>query len=366
MNILIYYPSNKRTISLETVIFSLQKDGHSVSLLTIVDKEGPLHETLREKGIEVESYVIKRRNLLQYYTAHILYVNKYIRKHKIDVVFSHIQYVNIIAVLAQCFTRIKFITFRHHDYPKNTKEKITDWIINKLSYKIVVPAQSIKKRMLEVEHVKEKKIILIPYVYDFRNYDYALDLKLVEHIRSQYKAKLVLVMVSRMVPEKRHMYALQVIGRMIKNNYDIKFLMLDEGTEKPVLQEFVKEQGLESNVFFLGFQKNVMSYIGAADALIHPSVAEASCSVVKEGGLLKKIVIACKGVGDFDDYVIDGKNGILLDQNDNGVQLEKILMDLYQHYSSFESLGPNLRNAVLEGFSLNDNIIKKYLTLVND
>ncbi len=296
MNILVYYPSNKRTISIETAILMLQKEGHKLFLLTIIESEGPLHEFLKENGVQVNSYVTKKTNPILFYFKHSLFILKYIRKNNIDIVFSHIQYVNIISVFAQFFTKKKFILFRHHDYPKNKKEKIADWIINKLAYKIVVPANSILKRMLEIEKVKKEKIKIIPYIYDFNKYNYALDHKLSEEIRKKYNSDLLLIMISRLVPEKRHMYVFRTLKKMTEQKINVQLLVLDEGSEKNKLQEYITENNLENHIHLLGFQKSVMSYLSAADVLVHPSVAEASCSVVKEAGLLEKIVIACSEV----------------------------------------------------------------------
>ena len=365
MNILFYFPSNRRAIAIETPILALQEKGHKLSLLTIVDSYGPLHEALKAKGVTVDYYVIRRKNLIMYYLKHFKFIIQYSKKNNIDIIFSHIQYVNIISVIAQYFTKTKFILFRHHDYPKNSKERITDWIINRLATTIVIPAQSIKKRMIENEGVNTKKIKVIPYIYNFDEYSYSLDKLLTENIKKTYHSKLLLVMVSRIVPEKRHFYAVKVINELIKKGLDVKLLILDEGSEKNKIMDFVKINNLQNNIFFLGFQKNVMSYLDSADALLHPSIAEASCSVVKEAGLLKKTVIICKGVGDFDDYIINNKNGIFVEQTDNGDQLTTILTDLYNNKEAYYKLGPTLREDILNNFSVNEKTTKMYLDLLN-
>ena len=66
MNILFYYPSNKRTISIESVIIGFKNQGHHVILLT-QSEESELHEELRKNSINFSTYVIEKNNALIYY-----------------------------------------------------------------------------------------------------------------------------------------------------------------------------------------------------------------------------------------------------------------------------------------------------------
>jgi glycosyltransferase involved in cell wall biosynthesis len=52
--------------------------------------------------------------------------------------------------------------------------------------------------------------------------------------------------------------------------------------------------------------------LSAADLIVHPSITEASSSLIKEAGLVNKPVIVCSGVGDFDQYIEHDKNGYLI------------------------------------------------------
>ena len=56
--VLFYYPSNKSSVALETIIYSLQKEGIKFSLLTTC-KKGKFHEELEKKGIKTYTNNIK-------------------------------------------------------------------------------------------------------------------------------------------------------------------------------------------------------------------------------------------------------------------------------------------------------------------
>ena len=62
MSILFYYPSNKRTISIESVIIGFKNQGHHVILLT-QSEESELHEELHKDNIDFSTYVIEKNNV---------------------------------------------------------------------------------------------------------------------------------------------------------------------------------------------------------------------------------------------------------------------------------------------------------------
>src|SRR5690606_11812436 len=98
----------------------------------------------------------------------------------------------------------------------------------------------------------------------------------------------------------------------VDKNIDVKLLSLGNGPLEDDLKAQVKELRLENNVFFIGFTRDVINYMAAADVVVHTSDSEASNSVIKEAGILEKLIIACADVGDFDDYIENGKNGFLI------------------------------------------------------
>ena len=111
MNILFYYPSNKRSISIESIIIGFKNQGHHVILLT-QSEEAELHEELRENRIDYSTYVIEKNNSLLYYFKHLLFLIKFCRINKIDIVYSHLQQANIISVFAQYFCNSIFYICR--------------------------------------------------------------------------------------------------------------------------------------------------------------------------------------------------------------------------------------------------------------
>ncbi|RYZ27422.1 MAG: glycosyltransferase, partial [Chitinophagaceae bacterium] len=310
-NVLLYYPPNNRSVAIETIAAEVNSKGHNLIVLTTSER-GVFHEQLDKLGVKNFNVTFEKRSALVYYFKHLRYLISFCRKHRIDTVWSHLQSCNIVAVLAQAFIKCRVVIFRHHFHAiikekglsaVNRNELLFERIICRLAREIVVPSNEVYNGMVSYEKVPARKIKIIPYIYDFSAYPKP-DASVITAITRQYAASLLIVVASRMIPMKRHMLVLPVFDQLIKEGLDIKVLLLDDGEERPKLEAYVKEQALEGRIFFLGFKKNIIDYLAASDLLVHPSATEASSSLVKEFGLMKKPVIVCSGVGDFDQYII--------------------------------------------------------------
>lgn len=361
MNILFYYPDKERSVSISTLMIAFQEQGHNVYLLTHA-KEGYLHNDVKKHGIKTFSYFIKKPNFLIFYLRHIFYLAFFTRKNKIDIVYSHIQKANLISSFAQFFSLSRFVLCRHHSdcayIDNNRKEKLADKIINRLGREFIVPSDKVYNQMIKTEKVKDKKIYLIKYAYDFSEYP-IVEKEEVAEIKKKYSADLLLIKVARLITEKRHIVLLKVMKNLLSRGLNIKLLLLSDGPERENISNYITQNNLQNNIFMLSYRNDVMNYISAADIVVHVSESEASSNLAKEVGLLKKPLIVCKDVGDFDEYLIDKVNSLMIDKNVSTVYLENLLLRIYYDKSIISDLGENLYNTVIERFSV-QNIIDQY------
>lgn len=370
--ILLYYPSNKRSVQIETTIHKIKSAGHDVLLLTTCEP-GHLHQNLKKEGVRCFSFHSTSKNSFLYYLENIIFLIKFCKQHKIDFIFSNLQHVNFIAVLAQYFIKGKVIVFRHHfkfnkghfgiKLEVNKNEQLFDKVINLLAKQIIVPSLGVYNGMVKYEKIKLKKLIVIQYLYDFSKYGIPEN-ENVTKIKAEYKARLNLIMVSRLIPFKRHQVIFPVFKKLIDEGFDLQVLILDEGPEKENLIRFIRQNKLTDRIHFLGFKKDFLDYMKASDLLIHPSITEASNSVIKEMGLLEKTVAVCKNVGDFDEYIVDRENGFLMEIEKPDISLEKIIREVYDKPEVLNKMGIKLRSTVLNKFGDNSEQLIPYLNLI--
>lgn len=365
MNILFYYPSNNRTVSIESVIISFHNQNHRVSLLTQSPK-AEIHEELEKNNISTYAYEIKKNNSILYYMKHFLYLIQYCRKNNIDIVYSHLHPASIVSVFAQFFCKSRFYICRHHSnvngMDKNFNQTLFDAIINRLAKVIIVPSIRVYEQVTIVEKVKSKKVKLINYGYDFSKYDEP-DVKEVENIRTKYSAKLLLVCVARLVPGKRFEILFKVVNELIKfQHLDIKLLVISDGPQMNDFKQYILRENLTDYIFLLGSKNNVIDYLAAADAVPLLSEAEASNNVIKEAGLVNKCVLVCDGVGDFNDYIVNNYSGLFLNKLNPETDLKLCIKKIYDEEIDKKMLGENLYNSVIKTFSI-ENVISQYSSL---
>jgi glycosyltransferase involved in cell wall biosynthesis len=268
--------------------------------------------------------------------------------------------------------RSRVIAFRHHfnfalpgddiSLETNRTERLFDKVINRLARTVVVPSSGVYKGMELVEGADMSRVVLLPYFYDFGQYDEP-DEAAVAAIRNRYPARLRLLMSSRLVPFKRPGLALSVVRDLVAEGMDVRLLVLDDGPERPSVERFIDDHGLHDRITLLGFRRDVVNYMAAADVLIHPSITEASSSTVKEMGLLGRTAIVCAGVGDFDDFVEPGRNGFLVPRSTDGAEIAEAVRELYADPDRMRAMGSLLREAVIRRFSVTREIVDRYLEL---
>ncbi len=373
--VLLFYPPNKRSVVIETLCKAVHEADYELMVLTLSER-GSFHEVIEEAGMQAFSHTVDRKPSWKFFTNHIRFLVRFCREHKINFVWSHLQEANLIALFAKPFMKAKVIAFRHHaesefyaemgahfNMSRNKNEVRMDKLINRLARKIVIPSSGVWRSMEQYEGCSMKKVKLIPYIYDFSMYKKP-DAELVRSIRKQYDCPLLLIMVSRMVPTKQHLPVFETVQKLVAEGLSIKMIVMDEGQLRPSLEEFARQHHMEDHFIFTGFREDFVNYMAASDLLIHPSLTEASNHVVKELGLQEKAVAVCKGVGDFDDYIEEGRNGYFLDPATLHASLENVIRDAYVHPEKLSALGKELKKDVLRYFGDSPQNRKHFLELL--
>jgi glycosyltransferase involved in cell wall biosynthesis len=373
--ILLYYPPNKRSVAIETMCKAVKEAGHEIIVLTLTERDS-FHAAMDKMGIASYTHVLPRKPSWKYFLQQGRYLVHFCKEHQIDAVWSHLQEANIIAVLAQRFLKAKVVAFRHHaesafyaEYgakfgmQRNRNEVRFDNIINKLARKIVVPSSGVWYCMEQYEGCDMKKVLLLPYIYDFTAYQQPQEEK-ADELKATYDCKLRLIMVSRMVPTKQHLPVFELVKKLTDEGLQIKMIVMDEGPLKNQLEDYIVANGMQDKIFMVGFRNDFINFMAVSDLLIHPSLTEASNNVVKELALLEKGVAVCKDVGDFNDYIRDGENGFMIDRAELVPSMERIIRYAYENKEQLKEMGRALKTDVLNLFDDSNKNRKRFLDLI--
>jgi glycosyltransferase involved in cell wall biosynthesis len=344
-------------------MLAFQAQGHRVISLSQAEGE-PIHGFLRSKGIETYSHVIRSGSNVIYFLKHIIYLTRFCRRHKVDVVYSHLEPANFVASIAQYFIKACVYICRHHSN-EGSLVGFSNSLSYKLTYslakKIIVVSRHTAEYMTRTEKIDPGKIIHINLAYDFDLYS-PPDRTTVERIRQAKGSSLLLVTAGRLNKYKRPELSVRVLKKLVDSGVNARLIILGLGENAAGLKEMIEKNGLTGYVEMPGYVTNVPDYLDAADFLVHPSIAESSCVVVKEAGLMKTPVIVCRGIGDFDDYIVHGENGFVVNKDFFVDECAQIIADAAGQSDLRGKVGQNLRDSVYKLFSV-DQIIKKYETL---
>jgi glycosyltransferase involved in cell wall biosynthesis len=361
MNILFYTVASKRSRDVESQAIAFSKKGHTVSLLT-QSPRSELHDFFESRNFKTDSKVFKSVFLPNWIFIHTVFLIKYCRKNNIDLVYSHLDPCNLIAAVAQHFTKIKFVVCRHHadalEFETNKKGRWISKMIYRLAKTIIVVSANSKRYMVDVEKIRADKIWVIPNSYDFNLYKLP-STDSVERLRMKYTASLLLVTIGRLTSLKRIHLIVSLMDKLTARAVDAKLMIVGVGPEEQSLRSMVATLGLTERIFFEGFQTDVLKYLQAADLYVHFSETEASCTTVKEAGLVAKPVVVCRGVGDFDEYVQHKENGWVVDKSNCVEETERLICEDLKNKNVLHEMGRKLNDTIRKKFDI-EKMVDKY------
>jgi len=363
--VLIYFPTNARAVDQQSVMELLCNMHYEVYLLTW-QEPGDLHKNVEKFGVKVFSTGLKKNNGIKGYIDNIRFLTKFIKKHKIDFVFAHLQALGMISGIARWFVSFKLYYFRHntnaHILDGNFNSKLINNLTNLVVPKIVAVSKSVEEYLIKSEKINRDKIVQINYAFNFQQYLLSDYTGVSKNIRAEFKAEILLICIGRFVPLKRHILMFETIKQLIKKKVDVKLICLGDGELRNEFERYIVANSLTEFIYLLGNKKNVLDYLEAADALLHFSETESLGMVVLESGLVKRPVVVCDSVGVFNDFMVDGVNGYLISKENPANDAVRIISDV--NPKKFEKMGELLYVTVHREFDIS-NVKADYEKLLN-
>lgn len=355
MRILIYSPPSNRAVDQQSVMQLLIGMGHEVYLLTQLP-EGDLHRNAAKLGVKTFSAGMQNNLGISAYYKNTRYLIRFVRDHKIEFVFAHLQGAGLAACIARYFTKFKLVYVRHntdeHKLPVNRNAIFVNWLVNTLAPKIIAISGIVERYLVNIEKISPSKVIRINLGYNFEEYLKTDRTGNAAEIRQEFPARMLVISVARLIPVKRHLLMFETVKELLKRQLDVKLVCLSGGSFRDQLQEYIDKNDLGKHIFLLGPRTNVFDYFEAGDLFLHLSGTEASNNAAKEAGYCRRPAVVCRGVGDFEDYIEDGINGYLVDKDNPTPQAIEILDDLYHHPEKLKILGDNIRKKVIDEFDI--------------
>ena len=300
------------------------------------EAEGDLSDIAEENKVKVESIPELRREIgLNDFHAFVK-IFTILSKDRPDILHTHTAKAGTLGRIAGIFAGvpIKIHTFHGHVFdgyfsPAKTKIFIfIEKILALFTDKIIVVSESVRNEIVnKLKIVPGNKCVVIKLGFDLERFLNNDRLKGV--LRKEYDIApdvLLVGIVGRLVPIKNHRMFLGAVRKIIDGMPDrsVKFLIIGDGELRKDLAEEVKKMALDKDIIFTGWIRDIAKAYADLDVVALTSLNEGTPVSLIEAMASARPVVATS-VGGVVDMVTDGKNGLLVDSNDERGLAEKIV-----------------------------------------
>lgn len=225
--------------------------------------------------------------------------------------------------------------------------------------RFIVVSEALRDRLIRKHKIPERKVIKIYNGIEVEKY-YS-NPKSACKVRDEFNIKPDVQLVGtigRLVRGKGLPYFIQAIKQTVDGKWQMagetRFLIVGEGSERESLEHTVRELGIEKNVIFTGFRKDVKEILEALHVLVLPSIREGQPIVLLEAMAMGKPIVATNIEG-VNETVANGVSGILVPPKDSSALAEAIVC-LLKDSKKAQIMGQVGRKLAEEKFNLKDKI----------
>jgi glycosyltransferase involved in cell wall biosynthesis len=161
----------------------------------------------------------------------------------------------------------------------------------------------------------------------------------------------VVGIVAMLRPEKDHRTFLRAAQRLVARLPAARFLVIGEGPERPALEEFARELGLEGTVRFTGRRADIAALVSVCDVCVLSSyTVETFPMAFLEAMAMERPLVGTR-VGGVPEMIEEGRNGFLVPPRDPDA-LADALFRVVSDRGVVRTMGRASRELVRERFSV--------------
>ncbi len=173
----------------------------------------------------------------------------------------------------------------------------------------------------------------------------------------------VIGMVAQLIKRKGHRFVLESIPAIQERYANVRLVFFGRGPEEPRLQMLAAKLGIEDNVTFAGFRKDINHWLGCLDVFVHPPSTEGLGVAVLQAAAASLPIVASR-VGGVTEIIEDKVNGLLIDPESPDQIAQGVLALLDDRETALE-MGEAAHKKVVEQFSV-DAMVEGNLKVYNE
>ena len=230
------------------------------------------------------------------------------------------------------------ICFIHCDYVNSGTVSNHSKKVYRQYDKIACVSASVRHRFLEVLPDLSEKTFVVPNVINIQNVqsDARKDTYVYDH------SYINILTVARLGKEKGINRIISAMSQI--DSPRIRYYILGNGAQRPLLEQQVMQSGLEKQVFFLGEDVNPYRYMPDADLLAVPSYNEAAPVVFQEAMALGLPVMSTETLSAIE--MIPEEFGFVVENTDEAIR--KKIADFSEHPEQIDEKKKILRSCTYQ------------------
>lgn len=341
----------------ETVAFNTAHylDKSRFEARALVVGRGTLVERLQDHGYGVDTctfYESYSWNLLRT-------IRGLIRKHRIDIVHSHLARMNTYGFVASRLTPAKNVMTVHGlSEFSNFLGRAYYSAFGNFSGKIVAVSQTLADRFVAETMVRKGKVTVIPNGIDVDRFGQPVDReKTLARFGLPPSAKLILA-VGNLRAIKGYDFLIESFAR-IAGDEPLLYLMIcgnDYFGHRPVLDPIIERYGLSDRVIFTDFVNDIETLYAAADVYALTSISEGFSLTTVEAMASSAAVVSTDCIGPR-EIIDDGVDGIIVPGRDPEL-FGRTILDLLHDDERRRSLGRAARRKAEGKYAVRDSVAK--------
>ncbi|MEO8288312.1 MAG: glycosyltransferase [Chloroflexota bacterium] len=242
---------------------------------------------------------------------------RYIRKHRIDIIHTHLIASDVMGRMAGFLTRTPVVSTIHNsredlDQEPKRRQQLEKWTARFMVRRLIVVSELLRTEIANWFGVPLKKVVAIPNGIDidrFRptaNFDRAAMKQ--ELVGGNYP---IVVNVARWTPQKAQKYLIDAAKIISEARPDVRFLLVGHGPLQGELEAQAQALGIADRVIFAGFRDDIGNVLGASDVFVLSSLWEGMPLALLEA-MAASLPTVATDVGGVAQVLQHGRTGLLV------------------------------------------------------
>lgn len=244
--------------------------------------QGWVNDELVRNGIK-PIFISSRGSFNVRYLSQVIDI---VRKHKIDIIQSHLIGSNVYCSIAGILCRVPVISTIHGfvDTDKHDRiSKLRFFLMNHGSKRIVFVSNQLKDHFIKEYNIHSENAVTIYNGIDLEVYQDRRSVSIRKELGLD-DSHILIGSIGNIREAKGYDYLLQAAAIVIRTHPECRFVIAGEGSG-PLYNKLItlkQRLGLEGKVFFLGFRKDVSEILNNLDIFVLSSISEGFSIVTLE------------------------------------------------------------------------------------